>query len=95
MTTSKASIARIKGNGDSGSPCHRPICNLNSDVGDPLTRTDAQLDFKHAPIHFVQWLGNFIAFKLESRNFQFIESYAFSKSTLKKNTSFLLFSPKR
>ncbi|KAJ0911723.1 hypothetical protein HanRHA438_Chr06g0266311 [Helianthus annuus] len=74
MMTSNASIAIIKRNGDNGSPCRIPLCNLNSVVGDPLTRTEAHEDVKHAPIHFIQRLGNFIAFKVARRNFQFNES---------------------
>ncbi|KAJ0938157.1 hypothetical protein HanRHA438_Chr03g0149851 [Helianthus annuus] len=74
MITSSASIANMNRKGDSGSPCLSPLCSLNSDVGEPFTKTDAQLDFKHAPIHFVHRLGNFIALRLDKRNFQLIES---------------------
>ncbi|KAJ0858799.1 hypothetical protein HanRHA438_Chr13g0605251 [Helianthus annuus] len=64
MITSKASMAKINKNGDSGSPCLNPLCNLNSDVGEPFTNTDVQLDFKLAPTHFLQSTGNFIAFNV-------------------------------
>ncbi|GJU76149.1 RNA-directed DNA polymerase, eukaryota [Tanacetum coccineum] len=42
--TFSASIARMKRNGDNGSPCLRPLSTLNSRVGDPFTRTDAYAD---------------------------------------------------
>ncbi|KAJ0522107.1 hypothetical protein HanIR_Chr10g0478761 [Helianthus annuus] len=86
--TSKASNAKIKRKGDSRSPWRNPRDNLNSSVGDLFTKTDALLDLRLAPIHFLHKRGKFIAFRLESRNFQFMESYAFSKSTLNIKTCF-------
>ncbi|MFS8026037.1 hypothetical protein Hanom_Chr16g01482211 [Helianthus anomalus] len=95
ITTSNASIARMNRKGDKGSPCLNPLCNLNSDVGDPFTNTEAQLDFKHAPIHFLHVIGNFIALRFANKNIQFTESYAFSKSTLNTKISVWSFSPKK
>ncbi|KAL6504145.1 hypothetical protein OROGR_026068 [Orobanche gracilis] len=48
------SIARIKRNGDSGSPCLTPLEMPNSTVGEPLTKTEAKLDFKHPLIQSLQ-----------------------------------------
>ncbi|KAJ0828829.1 hypothetical protein HanRHA438_Chr17g0841681 [Helianthus annuus] len=65
--TSSACIAKINKKGDKGSPCLNPLCKLNSDVGEPFTSTEAQLDFKHAPIHFLHCTGKFIAFRFANR----------------------------
>jgi len=42
---------------DSGSPCLSPLWQVNSDVGLPLTRTEALLEAKIAWIHFLHLIG--------------------------------------
>ncbi|GKD24113.1 hypothetical protein Tco_1225816 [Tanacetum coccineum] len=45
-TTFKASTAKINRNGERGSPCLSPISSLNTLVGDPLIRTEANAELR-------------------------------------------------
>ncbi|KAF5813084.1 hypothetical protein HanXRQr2_Chr03g0094101 [Helianthus annuus] len=64
----------MKTNGEIGSSCLRPLDNLKTDEGDPLTRIGAFLDLRHTSIHFLHNVGNPIALRLDDKKFQFTES---------------------
>nr|ABD28721.2 hypothetical protein MtrDRAFT_AC149206g36v2 [Medicago truncatula] len=56
----RPSATMKKRKGKIGSPCHNPLSNLNSLIGHPFTRTDAEAAVKHSMIHFHQRVGKFI-----------------------------------
>jgi hypothetical protein len=54
MRTDMPSAAKQKRKGEKGSLCCRPQVAVNSEVGEPLIKTDSLADETHAIIHFLQ-----------------------------------------
>ena len=63
----RPSIAIIKRNGDSGSPCLTPLESGNSMVGEPFTKTEAQAEAKQPETHDLHLHPNPIFSIIESR----------------------------
>jgi hypothetical protein len=81
--------------GDIGSPCLRPLSILNYFVGLPLMSTEIIVFLIHSRIQSIHFEGKFIFLITNSRKSQSTESYAFSKSTFKRQRLFSIFSPRR
>jgi hypothetical protein len=60
MRTDMPSAAKQKRKGERGSPCHRPQDVVNSEVGEPLIKTDSLADETYAIIHFLQRAPKFM-----------------------------------
>ena len=78
-------------NGDSGSPCLKPLSLLKNPCKDPLKAREKEVDVIHAMIHEIKVVGNCRAASMSLINAQSIVSKVFLKSIFKVHLGDVLF----